>query len=47
MGIRNAFAAKIDKAVWEAICTSKEQVNEAVAVEESVIEASTAAESME
>jgi hypothetical protein len=33
--------------MWEAICETSEQVNEAQAVEESVIAAAKAAESME
>jgi hypothetical protein len=44
VGIRNAISTKIDKTIWEAICDTPEQVNEARAVEESVLEASKAAE---
>lgn len=43
VGIRNAFSPKIDKAMWQAICETQEQVNEAQAMEESVLEVDSAA----
>lgn len=44
VGIRNAVSTKLEKQVWEAICDTPEQVNEARAMEESVLEAAKAAD---
>jgi len=42
VGVRNAFSPKLDKAMWQAICETQEQVNEAVAIEQSVLDADSA-----
>lgn len=45
IGIRGAFSTKLDKKMWEAICDTPEEVNEAIAEEQSILDAAKAVES--
>ena len=42
VGIRSALSPKLERPMWEAICDSPEQVNEAMAIEQSVLDAAAA-----